>query len=422
MTTPPQIRLLARILSVAAVTSSCAHHRPAGGAPTCNLFTPPVAFTPPALADLSAVKPFRSYLAVTHVEPPGHHFTVWYRDVEPAMERLRVARDAAGRLTIEGEAGGWGGVGVGPATVAPPPPEAAALARDLETALRARCPAARDWRLQYTGLTRTVTVAELIVEDAQGHGRRRFGWLSEARVQMNAALTELVAGGDATSGFGVIEIPANAQWLPAPAPNPTRLRFVGYRPGPPLFEAARRYAARARSLPLASLVPASAPTVPPALMSRVVAKVSVVGRGPRTAGAGGETLRFPLDLRDAVFGAGATVDATITQGQVKYSAHATLVPNAPRKATRGYASAPYAGTFTIRVEDDRGHAWQHAYPATGKLDLEDGAVVAPTGLLLPGASAPSPENDVLHGRLPGDDPSERTDVTVAVELADDPRL
>jgi hypothetical protein len=73
------------------------------------------------------------------------------------------------------------------------------------------------------------------------------------------------------------------------------------------------------------------------------------------------------------------------------------------------------------VEDDHGHAWQHAYPVHGPLDLEGEAVVAPWGIELPGASSPSPEADALEGLLPGFGPYRAVALRVNIDTALHPR-
>jgi hypothetical protein len=226
------------------------------------------------------------------------------------------------------------------------------------------------------------------------------------------------------SGFGVIELPADAQWLVLP-PGDGRnllLRSGGVlRLSSQIAEAAQRYDAKAKAPTLESFVPADAPLLPPGFVSRVVAKVSLYGRVADGPGSNDLDLVAPLDLHDAVFGAGASADATLDLGQIRYTLHATLTPSSPRSPTSARTTDAYAGTLVVHVEDDRGHAWQHAYPASGRVELEGEAVVAPYGLQIPGASGPSPEYEARHGRLPGFARYTAVDLHLDVELSDDPR-
>jgi hypothetical protein len=169
--------------------------------------------------------------------------------------------------------------------------------------------------------------------------------------------------------------------------------------------AARRFDSHEPGPALASLVPADAPMLPVGFVPHVVAKVHLSMRDS-------SDLIAALDLRDAVFGTGASGDATLPAG---YKLHATLTPEAPRAPVPGRTSDRYAGTLLLRLEDDRGHRWERAYRATGGIELEGDTVVAPRGLSIPGASSPSPEAEARHGKLGS------LDFTVDLSLLVDPR-
>lgn len=411
-----------RGLSLMLITASCGFSP--GGMSECRMFVPRSPQVAPALADLSAVKAFRNYIAVTRVEPASHHFTLWYSYIEPNMLRVRASRDAAGHLIIEPEGGYWGGLGGAPREIPPVPPEVADLARDVMDELRARCPSSGGWKIAYGGLNRTVTAQELIAHDVDGRGTRRSGWNATVQVSMDEQLTRIVGEVEEQSGFGLVEIPADAQWLTLPSLNEQRLLLGGARTqelSSLIAEAAQRYVSKTPGPALASLVPADAPLLPPGFVSRVAAKVSLYGRAPQSSGSINLDLIAPLDLRDAVFGKGAVADAAVDLGRIHYKLHAALVPTEPRAATPGRTSARYTGSLQLHIEDDHGHTWDHTYPASGPIELEGDAVVAPTGLEIPGASSPSPEYDARHAQLPSSPPFTAVDLYVDVQLSDDPR-
>jgi hypothetical protein len=363
----------------------------------------------PPLADLSAAKPFRTYLAVTQVEPAGQHFTVWYSSVESTTLQLRVERAATGRLVITSEGGYWGGVGLPPDSVPPVPPEAAVLAHELEAELRRRCPVGRHWQLKYEGLSRTVTVQEFVARD-DSRGTQRGGWFATAKVAADASLAHITSIVEETSGFGTIELPGTAQWL-VPPPSLGDKLFLYHGGAMKLAEdiaaAARRFDSHEPGPALASLVPADAPMLPVGFVPQVTAKVHLSMRDYDNS-----NLIAELNLHDAVFGTGASGEATLPAG---YKLHATLTPEAPRAPVAGRTSDRYAGTLLLQLEDGRGHRWERSYRATGGIELEGDTVVAPAGLSIPGASAPSPEEQARHGKLGG------LDLTVDLSLLADPR-
>ena len=141
-----------------------------------------------------------------------------------------------------------------------------------------------------------------------------------------------------------------------------------------------------------------------------------------SAGSGGKEIRFPLDLRDAVFGQQAVATGETAVGQVRLKARATLAPAAARAPSPGRAEERYRGMLTVHLEDGEGRTWDWSYPASGSIIVEGREVVAPAGLVLPGASAPSPEADALKGRLAvgGADPGS-LQFALDVSLFDDPR-
>lgn len=372
------------------------------------------------LADLSAVRPYRNYLAVTGVEPVGEHFTVWY---PLGMVRLRVVRRGGGELAFELETGMWGGVDPGPSSAPAIPARAAPLAKALETALREHCSSTPYWKIAYAGRSRTVAVDELIAVDATRRGTRLGGWFARYKVAMDESLHRVLGTVDYTHGAGVIEVRRTAQWLARPPGNGTRLALVSQGPerlAAQIADAAQRYVAGVPGPALAALVPADAPLLPAGYVARVVARVRLIARHPTVTDPSVQ-LAAPIALHDAVFGRGAGGDAEAVLADRRYRLRATLTPAAPRAAMPGLRRGEFRGTLTLHITDDQGGAWGRAYPAHGALDLEGDAVVAPYGVEIPGASSPSPEWDRRHGALPGFGPYRSIDIEVDVDTEDDPR-
>jgi len=374
------------------------------------------------LAELGDVRAFHNYVAVIAVEPAGKHFTAWYHDIEPVVERVNVSRDRDGKLVLATEGGYWGGLGVAPKQVAAMPPEMASLARDVQAELERRHPDASSWKLQYDGDFRSVQVEELIAHDFTP-GTRRMGWKAQVTFAMDGSLSKIVRTVEHMSGFGVIEVPANAQWVELPQQGNGRAMLVT-APTPELAakigEAAQRFAAKQASPAVASLVPPGGPMLPDGYVADVSARISIYGR-TNSGNAFDRELHVPLGLAAAVFGDHAAGEAVASVDDRRYTVRVVLTPAAPRKPTPGHTSDRYAGTLAVHVDDNQGHAWDHTYPASGKIELEGDQVVAPAGLEIPGASAPSKENDALHGQLPGFGKITTVDVYIAVGVFADPR-
>jgi hypothetical protein len=381
----------------------------------------------PVPGDLSAVKPYRNYLAVSQVDPIGEHFIVW---LPLEMKEVRVVRDASGHLVVDFEGGMDGGVGSGPETLPAMPADVAALAHDLEAELREHCPDVRSVKIQYRGRYRRVTVQELIALGAPGPGRgvTLSGWFARYQVEMDESLQRVLGTAGYTHGAGMIEVARDAQWLAIPPGNGMKIVLISDGPAAlasEIADAAQRLARGARGPALASLVPADAPLLAPGFVSRIMAKVTLWARHPPGPAPRGDVtearLDAPIELHDAVFGTGATGDGETMLAGERYRMHATLTPDAPRAATPGLGGGDFRGTLALHIEDDHGHAWEHAYPAHGRLDLEGDSVVAPWGLGLPGASSPTPESEALKGQLPGFGAYRRVELRVDISTGVDPR-
>jgi hypothetical protein len=379
---------------------------------SCGLGDAPSAVVPvPVAMDLTGARAFYDYVAVTKVEPAGEHFTVWYVDVEPVFERLLVKRKPQGGLAIESEGAVFGGIG-GPPPAEALAPEVADMARELEARLRKRCPQGREWHVRYAGNNRTVTVQEFVAHDPGRRVTSRAGWVLTLTVAMDERLSKIEHTIEQTSGFGIIEIPEGALWIEVDQGGPERLRLAK-GPNPEMEEkiaaAARRLAEGQGGPSLGSLVPADAPMLPVGFVSRVVAKLAVRGGAP-------SEVRIPLDVREAVFGSGASGDSEFRTRERRYSVQVRLMPKSPLATFAERRSSPYTGTLKVRIADDLGHTWERSYPSDGVLETEGDSAVMPAGLELPGASAPSPEEQALHIKLDGPD-----EARVDVSLFDDPR-
>jgi hypothetical protein len=370
--------------------------------------------------DLSKAMPNRRYLAVTDVEPAGHHFTIWYHDVEPSVVSVRVEQTASGGVELVPTAAYWGGLGIGPRKVRAIPDSVRALARQVEGRFMSACSGVGRVLVQYNGEYREVTLYEFIPAS-----NGRVGWHASQRVAMDATLTQVVSGAsDRWSGFGYVDVSAKSQWLSSSGAAATTL--VTAEGVPPalvgeLGEAARRYESGAATVQLESLVPEGSPRIPPELASEVVATVRLYPRGKSDAGPGGPELNAALPLRDAVFGTGASGEAQGTIGTTRYTVRATLTPSKAFLRAPGFRKDNYSGTLLLHVEDDAGGVWEHSYSATGGIEREGEGVVAPAGLVLSGAVAPSPDAEALRGKLPGRGRFSHVDVVVDIELIDDPR-
>lgn len=424
------IRPAAAACVIALVLASCAPPRApvatsrAIRTEPCRLFEPPAPRRAIPYADLSAVKAYRSYVAVTGVQPLGHHFTVWYTKMAPAMLYLRARRDAAGRLLLVTQDGGWGGLAVPPRKIPPLPPEVAALAQEVKAELCKRCNHVCKSRMAYDGFRRIVFVREFIARNIDGQGSQRRGWQASAAVPMDASLSRIIGTVDrgVMGGIlGVIQLPADAQWLQAPSiARPGQLlspaRIDQLAAG--IAEAARRYDSKSPPRSIASLVPANSPIVPESRASRVFAEVTLQGRPSRRAGTDRRRLLVPLDLHDAVFTGGTMTEAEVTLGQARYKLKVQLAPLTPLSSTprRSRASSSYHGTLTLSVEDNRGHTWQRSYPVLGQIYLEGEVVVAISGFQIPGKRCPSSHCAARSVQLPVAPPYNVVDLLVAAEL------
>jgi hypothetical protein len=377
-------------------------------------------------ANLAAVKPYRNYLAVSHVDPIGEHFAIWRQS---ELRQVRAVRDASDHLVFELEGEAEGGIGSPTATPPAMSAGAAGVARELRAALRNHCPWVSSWDIEYKGRYRRVTVQEFIAlgvaGDAKGTVASVPAWFATYQLKMDESLRRVLGTLDSMSGLslGTTEVTGDAQWLAVPPGNGMKLILVSDGPqslASEVGDAAQRFARGAKGPALASLVPADAPMLPPGFVPRVAARVTIIGvtHSPPSDVA---EVRAPIELHDAVFGSGASGDGEATLSGERYRVHVALTPDAPRAPMPGRSDAKFTGALAVRVEDDHGHAWDHTYPAHGPLDLEGDTVVAPWGVGLPGASSPSPEADALRGQLPGLGPYRAVELRVDISTYIDPR-
>lgn len=411
-------------MSLALVCAACGHltsaqlecHWP-------DSFVPP---PPPNFADVSEVRAYRNYAAVTRVEPYGDRFTIWYRDVEPNIAYLRAERDRSGKLRLIPEGGWWGAFGVPSGRIGKTPPDKQALADEVLKTLRARCRHTPDFSIQYDGAHRVVTVYEFVPHQLhRPGGKPRLGWHVRSELMMDETLSRIQGVREEHSGFGVLRLPVDAQLLTDFRGPGSRLLFanqgvLGF--SSTIGEAARRYLSGAQAPSLASVEGGDAALVPPGYVSRVDVAVNLYGNTQDGNRTDVHVLRAGLDLQPAVFGPGASARAEVSLGPSRYTLKATLVPDAPRSRVAGVTTGDYRGTLSIELSDDHGRSFRRAYPASGLIELERDTVVAPYGFTLPGASSPSPEAEALHVRLPASPPLLSVDVYVEVQLDFDARL
>lgn len=391
----------------------------------CEMFPSlPAASTVPAPAlDLTAARAYYNYIAVTDVQPAGHHFALWYRDVEPQVQYLRAERDAAGHLRLGPEGGYWGGYAIPVGQIPAVAPEHRALVNEVLTTVRGRCPDVRDFQIQDLGAGRRVTVREVVLHQLRREGRPRVGWHATLTLLMDADLTRIESTLEEQSGFSVFEVKADAQWIVLPPSSQRRMQLASVMSAraDAITQAAQRFVTRQPPRALDSLYPADAPNLPPDLVAPVVVTVALYGNRPPNSRAAGPVFQVPLDLHDAVFGQAANGEMTVSFGSGRYVLRARLEPAEVRQPQTAPVSFEYRSTLTLQLDDERGRTWSQQYVASGMLEAEGEVVFAPYGLTIPGASAPSPEADALRGRLLDQAPYDTVDLVVDPQLSFDPR-
>lgn len=321
-----------------------------------------------AQLDLAELTPYRNYLAVTDVEPAGYHFSISYERPVRWSGWTAVAPDGT-KLMIDAHRGGV------PMPAQPVPSPVAATASQLEATLRARCgPGAF---FVYTGDTRMVSVTETVVDGPPHHGDRH-GWQFRYLVPMDPSLSRIV--GEVTRGpRGYPYFATDAQWIPSPALDPTTPVFreeVARKLEPLIVQAARRFDARAAPASRGSLFPDIATMLPPGVASQVRVRAAIDLRAVEPT----ERLRLmmiaPIDLHDAVFGDGASGEATLDVGVRRFRLHARLTPRAPREPfidpsePRDPWRQLYQGTLGLRLEDGVATSWIRSYEVDGLIDVD----------------------------------------------------
>ncbi|MDX2093080.1 MAG: hypothetical protein SFX73_34880 [Kofleriaceae bacterium] len=361
--------------------------------------------------------PFRNHYAVESVGPARHHFTVWYARNEWVRARLAVVRDSGGKLHITTESSWWGGPAIPPdRPAAPPPPEVAPLVRQLGAEVRGRCRSTRGWRIAYEGMFRSVKVHELIQHNKEG---RNSGWFATVTYAVDEKLTKLGHPAEAMSGFGWPRLGAPLNWIRFRPERDGAELLLAATP-PPALAAEILAAARAvvAGTPAAPPAPSETTLLPAGFEQRLKATINLYGRGPNQQD---KQLVFELPLSDAVFRGTSQSTAQVTLGRTTFTATATLVSSRAPARSEAAIDESFDGTLTFRMTDHRGHTWERSFAATGPLYVEGGAVVAPTGLVLPGGSSPSPEHDALAMRWSGDGEFTSFDSYVDTNVFSDPR-
>lgn len=368
--------------------------------------------------DLGPLKQYRTYYAISDVSPPAHLYTVWYRNIEPTVLKVRAFKDATGRIHVEQVGGWWGGLGIPPRRRPPSPP--AELARITKAVQDAVAPCGHGLMIAYNGHHHVLRVHEII---KHGHN---VGWFATAALRANGALTRIEGMGEQQSGFGLLHIPAGARWVaytPPPGSNGNKLALGNPSQGlnSALLAAARAWDAGVAGPTLASLQSSNdTALLPPGFSQKLRVDVTIYGRARDFKQQRGGHYYVALPLSDAVFGGSATGKNVVKVGRHAFVIAAKLA-SPPRSPSPKRAHSHFAGTLTVTLDGGARQRFSRSYPATGPIELEGHTVVAPTGFVLPGARAPSPEAARLHARLPGDNQFESFDVYVGVSIFADPR-
>lgn len=316
--------------------------------------------------DLSDLKPYRNYIAITDVEPAGYRFDVSYD--RGVLSRAWTYRAPDGTtFMVRARERGPDEPGL------PVPAAIASLAKELEATLRERCGPGE--LFAYTGTQRNVTVTEIVV-DSRHHGTQRRGWQVGYTVPMDASLTRIV--GQVTERYRSIHpaayappIDTSAQWIPSPSFDPMAPVFTGDAPKKLerlIAQAAQRFDARDAPPRVASLIPEPTPMLPPGFVSRVRVRVIFYPRGSSSA----VTMIAPIELHDAVFGTGATAAVEMDH----YKLRATLTPRGRREPTEDPRRDLYHGTLTLRLEDGAANTWIRRVKVKGLIDIEGDTAIA----------------------------------------------
>ncbi|WP_394847108.1 hypothetical protein LZC95_06520 [Pendulispora brunnea] len=396
----------------------------------------------PSPASAERLGLFRSYFALERVGIPAHHFTVWYRKIEPAHCRV-VVLDAN---TAKTSGCMWGGMSVRPSSIPPVPANVHALGEAAQDAVREEEPDAKDFAIRYEGVFRELVVSEFIPMVAVPNGLS--GWYGKLHLRADPGLTRFVDKvRDGESGFGAVEIPASAARLDVKAPSNENGKslitdammsadpqsILTGRAGTP-----RTYLERAlsiaRDIASGKPVPTMAPllaagidtSLPEGYSVPVHVKLSVLAwlRKPGNNPNPRLELDIPLQWRDTVEPGGqtrGTTEGDIAGLHVRASATlGSMVPAAPLP----YApAAPWRSvemSLTVRVEDGRGHVFERSYPAHGNI-LVEGRSAATIGFVLPDYGSSNHDRETLKVTWPGNPQAGAFDVQLNRELGFDPR-
>jgi hypothetical protein len=422
--------------------SDCNLEDPAWALRTHEAEPPPTA--PRNAVDLSALKLYRNTFLVDRVGPYAHHFTIWYRHIEPNYARVRAWIDpATGRTQIAVDDEAFGGIAPPRPTDIPMTPEVADLADALDREVRDRCPAGRKWVIRYEGQYREVDLVEMM--SLKPDGAPPVGFRGFVRFPADESLMRPLAGPKGgMSGFGDIAATEPMQWVDfVPPPESMGTTFYLNRlwlskgpPSPPsaeatlmdrALEAARRLLAHQPSPPLADILAAQGPTLLPQGIDQPLAFTLTFYARPRSVP--GDVHQQQLDLTiglktaEVVHGGVSRGEASGTIAGIPVKATAALTAFEPLGADAPSGSRDFVATLQLHVEDDQGHAFDRIYPAKA-LVIVDGNAVATGGFgLLPvaGAAAKPNATDAFHGALPARGPYSVVDFYFFSGISADPR-
>ena len=180
-------------------------------APATTPSRPPVerivAGSAPASGDDGRLHFFRNYFALEQVGREAAHFTAWWSDIEPSHCEATVIED---QVTLTGCM--FGGMSVPPKSIPEVPDERKGEQTLVERAVKQKNPNASGIQVGYAGSYREVVVSEMILVTSAQMMNAPVGWHGRLRLRANGALTRIegVAAGMSQSGYGMIEIPADA--------------------------------------------------------------------------------------------------------------------------------------------------------------------------------------------------------------------
>ncbi len=333
------------------------------------------------------LKQFRNYIHIASVGPFVHHFTVWYRSVEPSVCEMQVIENGdKPPLVYIGKCWG-GGMAVRPRKTPPPPGSVARLAEAALSAICARSSRSEDYVIAYGGKYRQIELREEVVYNTSP----TFGVTSELTLKVNEALTEItdVAGG--SSGLGGVCGQRCIEGATLLSHVPTSEKYAGRSLLYPLFQKDERpeywnalrdeILKAAKSMrdgecgtSLQQLLAAQGDSLLPEGMDpELRVQWMVIARTYPRPGPPTKTLGVPLRARDAVFGVAKgesqmEIGGLVLHASAELRADTEIDPGAVERELR------FPMTLRTRVWDERGNSFERTFKMDGWAALDSGRV------------------------------------------------